>query len=265
MKVVILCGGVGSRLKEETEFRPKPMVLIGDRPIIWHIMKHYAHYGFTDFILALGYKGEMIREYFINYQLFNNDFTISLGKERRIELHESGSRTAENWKVTLVDTGLNALKGARVKRIERFIPPEDEEFLMTYGDGVCNLNLLELLDYHHAHGKLITLTGVIPSMRFGEVNAQEDGTVRFREKDTRRAAVINGGYYVVNRKLFSVLEDRDDQDLEYGPLEDLSDQGEVMMRRHEDFWHCMDHLRDVEALNQLWSTGQAPWKIWPGD
>ena len=262
MKVVILCGGIGSRLREETEFRPKPMVLVGDRPVLWHIMKHYAHYGFKDFILALGYKGEMIREYFINYQLFNHDFTISLGRERHVALHDSRNGPPEDWNVTMVDTGLHALKGARVKRIERFIPPQDELFMMTYGDGVCNLNLHDLLDYHHGHGKLVTLTGVIPSMRFGEVNAQEDGTVRFREKDSSRAAMINGGFYVVNRKIFELLQDDDEQDFEYGPLEDLSDQGQVMMRRHEDFWHCMDHVRDVEALNHLWSTQDAPWKIW---
>jgi len=262
MKVVILCGGIGSRMKEETEFRPKPMVLIGDRPIIWHIMKHYARFGFKDFILALGYKGEMIREYFINYQLFNHDFTITVGRQRHITIHESPNDGLDDWNVTLVDTGLHALKGARVKRIERFIPREDEHFLMTYGDGVCNVDLHELIDFHHGHRRLVTLTGVIPSMRFGEVKSHDDGTVRFREKDTSRAAMINGGYYVVNRRIFDLLQDDDQQDFEYGPLEDLSDQGQVMMKRHEDFWHCMDHIRDVEALNYLWNTGQAPWKIW---
>ena len=260
MKVVILCGGVGSRMKEETEFRPKPMVMIGDKPILWHIMKHYAHFGFNEFILALGYKGEMIREYFINYQLINQDFTISIGKRREVELHDKD--WLDEWRVTLVDTGFSALKGARMKRIERFIPPEDEYFLMTYGDGVCNLNLYELLDFHKSHGKLVTLTGVIPSMRFGEITARPDGAVDFREKDPARAAMINGGYYVINRKVFELLEDRDDQDFEYGPLEDLSDQGQVMMRRHEDFWHCMDHLRDAEALNRMWASGTAPWKLW---
>lgn len=261
MKVVIMCGGVGSRMKEETEFRPKPLVKIGEQPILWHIMKHYAQFGFKDFILALGYKGEMIREYFINYQLFTHDFTISLGKERKLQILDS-EKDHDDWNVTLVDTGLDALKGARLKRIQRFIPKEDELFLMTYGDGVCNLNLDELLDFHRSHGKLITLTGVIPSMRFGEITAREDGAVYFREKDSKQAAMINGGYYVINRKVLDLLEDRESQDFEYGPLEDLSDQGQVMMKRHEDFWHCMDHLRDMEALNRMWASGEAPWKLW---
>ncbi|MBI2435351.1 MAG: glucose-1-phosphate cytidylyltransferase [Candidatus Hydrogenedentes bacterium] len=261
MKVVILCGGVGSRMKEETEFRPKPMVMIGEKPILWHIMKHYAHFGFRDFVLALGYKGEMIREYFINYQLFNQDFTITLGKgHREVEVHET--KRIDDWRVTLVDTGLSALKGARIKRIEKYVPQEDTHFLMTYGDGVCNLDLNQLIAYHHSHGKLVTLTGVIPSMRFGEITARPDGAVNFREKDPSRAAMINGGYYVVDRKIFQYLEDRDDQDFEYGPLEELSDKGEVMMRRHHDFWHCMDHLRDAEALNKMWGSGHAPWKLW---
>jgi glucose-1-phosphate cytidylyltransferase len=260
LKVIILCGGIGSRMKEETEFRPKPMVTIGEKPILWHIMKHYSHFGFHDFVLALGYKGEMIREYFINYQLFNQDFTISVGRNRKVELHEK--EQLDEWRVTLVDTGLNALKGARMKRVEKFIPKEDECFMMTYGDGVCSLDLHELLRYHKTHGKMVTLTGVIPSMRFGEIVARPDGAVDFREKDTSRAAMVNGGYYVINREIFSYLEDLDEQDFEYGPLEELSERGEVMMRRHEEFWHCMDHLRDAEALNRMWASGVAPWQLW---
>ncbi len=261
MKVVILCGGVGSRMKEETEFRPKPMVKIGEQPILWHIMKHYAHFGFNDFVLALGYKGEMIREYFINYRLFTRDFTIHLGEGGGINMHDGGP-AHDNWNVTLADTGLNALKGARMRRIARYIPPEDDLFLMTYGDGVCNLDLNELVAFHRSHGKMVTLTGVIPSMRFGEVVARHDGAVRFREKNPQKAAMVNGGYYVINRAVLDLLEDRDDQDFEYGPLEDLSDRGQVMMKRHEDFWHCMDHVRDSEILNRMWLADQAPWKLW---
>ena len=261
MKTVIMCGGVGSRMREETEFRPKPMVTIGEQPILWHIMKHYAHFGFDDFILALGYKGDMIREFFINYHLLTQDFTIHLGSRDSIEVHAS-ERGPENWRVTLVDTGLNALKGARLKRLARHIPADDDVFLMTYGDGVSNVNLEELLAFHRSHGKKVTLTGVIPTMRFGEVTARPDGAVDFREKDTGRAAMVNGGYYVINREVLDLLEDRDDQDFEYGPLEELSDEGHVMMKRHEDFWHCMDHLRDMEVLNRLWAAGDAPWKIW---
>lgn len=261
MKVVIMCGGVGSRMKEETEFRPKPMVRIGEQPILWHIMKHYAHYGFREFVLALGYKGEMIRDYFINYQLRTHDFTIDLANRNGIEIHDTRGHH-DDWRVTLVDTGLNALKGARLKRIEQFIPATDDTFMLTYGDGVSDLDLKSHLDFHREHGKMVTVTGVIPSMRFGEIRSREDGSVVFREKQRSQAAMINGGYYVMNRRVFDHLEDRDDQDLEYGPLEALSDVGEVRMRRHEGFWHCMDHLRDMEALTKLWMEGDAPWKIW---
>lgn len=261
MKVVLLCGGMGSRLKEETEFRPKPMVHIGERPILWHIMKHYAHYGFDDFVLCLGYKSEMFREYFMNYQLFTHDCTIRLGTKPEVEFHKS-DKDEDNWTVTLVDTGLHALKGARIKRIEHLIPEDDELFLMTYGDGVSDLNLNDLIAFHHSHGKLITVTGVIPSMRFGEITTRADGSVHFREKDPSRAAMVNGGYYVINRKVFERLEDRDNQDFEFGPLEDLSEQGQVMMNRHEGFWHCMDNVRDMDALNRMWESGKAPWKVW---
>lgn len=263
MKVVILCGGVGSRMREETEFRPKPMVKIGEQPILWHIMKHYACFGYKEFVLALGYKGEMIKEYFINYQLFTHDFTIAYNGQAqpKFDIHAS-RRAIDNWEVTLVDTGLNALKGARIKRLERFIPAEDDLFMMTYGDGVANIDLDELLAFHRSHGKMITVSGVIPSMRFGEIRSRDDGSVIFREKDSSQAATINGGYYVVSRNIFDHLEDIDEQDFEYGPLEDLSDRDEVRMRRHEDFWHCMDHIRDAEALNKLWLEGAAPWKLW---
>lgn len=259
MKVVILCGGMGSRLKEETEFRPKPMVPIGEKPILWHIMKHYAHYGFKDFILALGYKGEMIREFFINYHLMTQDFTINLGRQDSVVVH---GKDHDDWNVTLVDTGLTALKGARMRRIARFIPEDDTEFMMTYGDGVCSLDLEKHLASHREHGKKVTVTGVIPSMRFGEIRSLDDGRVIFREKDRSHAALVNGGYYVVNREVLDMLEDRDDQDFEYGPLEKLSDQGEVRMTRHEGFWHCMDNLRDMEALNAMWAEDKAPWKLW---
>ncbi len=261
MKVVLLCGGMGTRMKEQTEFRPKPMVTIGEYPILWHIMKHYAFYRHKDFVLALGYKGEMIKDYFLNYHLMAHDATVDLGKGGSVEVHD-GLNPLDDWRVTLVSTGLHALKGARIKRLERHIPEEDEFFLMTYGDGVCDIDLDELLAFHNSHGKMITVTGVIPSMRFGEIRSRDDGTVEFREKDRGRAAMINGGYYVVSRKIFDYLEDRDEQDFEYGPLELLSDRGEVRMKRHETFWHCMDHLRDAEVLNKMWDSGEAPWKIW---
>jgi glucose-1-phosphate cytidylyltransferase len=252
---------MGSRMKEETEFRPKPMVQIGEQPILWHIMKHYAHYGFKEFVLALGYKGEMIRDYFFNYQLRTHDFTIDLANNSKIDIHEYNG-DLDDWKVTLVDTGLHSLKGARLKRIEKFIPKDDELFMMTYGDGVCNLNLDEHIAYHRSHGKMVTVTGVIPSMRFGEIRTRDDGSVAFREKERSLAAMVNGGYYVLSRDVFKYLENRDDQDFEYGPLEKLSDEGEVRMNRHEGFWHCMDHMRDMEALNNMWEAQAAPWKLW---
>ena len=261
MKVVILCGGMGSRMKEETEFRPKPMVKIGEQPILWHIMKHYAHFGFKEFILGLGYKGDMIRDYFMNYQLHTRDFTIDLADNGAIDVH-GGRGELEDWKVTLVSTGLTALKGARMKRLAHFIPEDDELFMMTYGDGVCSVDLAKHLDFHQAHGKKITVTGVIPSMRFGEIRSRKDGSVVFREKERDQAAMVNGGYYVLHRSVLDMLEDDDAQDFEYGPLEELSNQGEVRMRRHEGFWHCMDHLRDMEALNKMWAEGKAPWKLW---
>jgi len=260
MKVVILCGGVGSRLKEETESRPKPMVEIGEYPILWHIMKHYAHFGFTEFVLALGYKSEMIKEFFLQFQYRTHDFTITTGMNPTVTVHETNG-DHEDWKITLVDTGLNTLKGGRMKRIERFLG-DDERFMMTYGDGVCNVNLQDLLDYHQSHGKKVTLTGVIPSMRFGEVVARDDGSVHFREKDPSQAAMVNGGYYVIERNVLNLLSEDESQDFEYGPLEDLSDQGEVMMKRHEDFWHCMDNIRDMNALQGMWDSGEAPWKLW---
>ncbi|MBN2308483.1 MAG: glucose-1-phosphate cytidylyltransferase [Candidatus Hydrogenedentes bacterium] len=263
MKVLILCGGIGTRLKEETEFKPKPMVNIGERPILWHIMKHYAHFGHNQFVLALGYKGEMIKQYFIHHQLLTSDFTIDLARDSEVTIHRS-ENGIEDWRITLVDTGLNALKGARIKRAQRFIEDgnEDDVFLMTYGDGVSTVNLDDLLAYHRSHGRLATVTGVIPSMRFGEIRATDDGTVDFEEKGMGGAAMVNGGYYVLSRKVFDYLEDADSCDFEMGPLEILAKQGELKMYRHEGFWHCMDNIRDMEALNGMWYSGTTPWVVW---
>lgn len=258
MRVVILCGGIGQRLKEQTEFRPKPMIKVGEQPIIWHIMKHYAHYGHKDFVLALGYLGEMLKEYFYHYKVMTRDFTVFLGRDDKVKVH--AKEGIEDWTVTLVDTGRNALKGARIKRLEPHLP--DETFMLTYGDGVSNLDLNNLLEFHRNHGCIATVTGVIPSMRFGEVRARTDGSVDFREKNTGGAAMVNGGYYVLHRKIFDYLEDRDDCDFEIGPLELLAEKRELMMYRHEGFWHCMDNIRDMDALNQMWASGKPPWKLW---
>jgi glucose-1-phosphate cytidylyltransferase len=258
MKVVILCGGLGTRLREETEYRPKPMVNIGERPILWHIMKIYAFYGFTDFVLCLGYKGQMIKNYFLHYEILNNDFTIELGKPEHIEIHHH--RTEKGWKVTLSDTGEKALKGARLKRIQRYI--DDEQFMMTYGDGIGNINIPELLNFHKSHGKIATVTGVSPTSQFGELKLQGERVVRFREKSGDGSNIVSGGFFVFNQEIFDYLSEDDDCDLEIGPFEEIAAAGQMMLYKHPGFWACMDNLRDMEYLNTLWNAQQAKWKIW---
>jgi glucose-1-phosphate cytidylyltransferase len=258
MKVVILCGGLGTRLREETEFRPKPMVGIGGKPIIWHIMKIYAHYGFKDFILCLGFKSEMIKEYFYNYEVLNNDFTVELGNHKHIEIHSGHSE--KGWRVTLADTGDTALKGARLKRIEKYI--DGDQFMVTYGDGVAKIDINDLLEFHQSHAKLATLTGVRPLSRFGELAIEGKQVRQFTEKPQSGSGLINGGFFVFNRQIFDYLEDRDDCDLEYGPLEEIASQGELMVYEHDKFWYCMDNIRDMDYLNNLCTQGKAPWKVW---
>jgi glucose-1-phosphate cytidylyltransferase len=257
--VVILCGGIGTRLREETEFKPKPMVNIGDRPILWHIMKIYARYGFTKFILCLGYKGELIKEYFYHYEMMNNDVTIKLGYNGGFKVHSSHDEN--NWEITLCNTGDNALKGARLKRIEKYV--DADQIMVTYGDGVANIDIEKLLTFHQSHSKIATVTGVRPKfLRFGELDIQEDRVTRFAEKPEYTGNYVNGGFFVFNLEIFDYLEDRDDCDLEVGPLEQISQKGELMVYTHDRFWACMDTLRDVEHLNELWRNGQAEWKIW---
>jgi glucose-1-phosphate cytidylyltransferase len=257
-KVVILCGGLGTRLREETEFKPKPMVEIGDKPILWHIMKIYAHYGFRDFVLCLGYKGEKIKEYFSNYEILNNDFTIKLGREKKITMHNT---PAENeWTVTLVNTGDKALKGARVKRIEKYI--SEDVFMLTYGDGVADIDVRKLLDFHNSHGKIGTVTGVRPPSLFGELLVKDNRAVLFAEKPQTSVGLISGGFFVFNRKLFDYLTDDDNCDFEKGPLEKIAAEGELMVYVHDGSWICMDTYRDVAYLNNEWASGKAPWKVW---
>jgi len=260
MQVVILCGGMGTRLREETEFRPKPMVAIGHRPILWHIMKLYAHHGHKDFVLCLGYKGEVIKQYFFNYALLTHDVTVQLGPQRSVELHQNGTHT-EDWSVCLVDTGAQTLKGARLKKIERYI--REPTFMVTYGDGVANVDLEALLAFHHRHGRLATVTGVHPRSAFGELRADQGCVTAFTEKPQLAAGVINGGFFVFQREIFDLLNDQENCDLEVGLLETLARQGQLMMYLHEGGWACMDTYRDVEHLNQLWRGGQAFWKVWP--
>ncbi len=255
-KVIILCGGKGIRLREETEFKPKPMVEIGGRPILWHIMKTYVHYGFDEFILCLGYMQNKIKEYFLNYQAFNCDFTLELGSGK-ITLHNS--HPEQGWRITLADTGENAMTGARIKRIEQYI--DGDLFMVTYGDGVADIDINRLLEFHKSHGKTGTVTGVRPSSRFGELIVEGDRVIQFSEKPQIREGLINGGFLVFNRDFFNYLKDEDSCRLEAEPLERLALDNELMTYNHDGFWHCMDTYRDMEALNDIWKK-QAPWKVW---
>lgn len=258
MKVVILCGGLGTRLRSETEFRPKSMVPIGRKPIVWHIMKTYAHYGLKDFVLCLGYKGEVIKKYFFDYRLFNQDVTLRLGSDRNMTIHDSADM--EDWSVTLADTGEQALKGARLKRIQKYV--DGDTFLVTYGDGVADVDIKALLAFHKRHGKVATITGVRPRSSFGEIREEDRKVLQFVEKPQISTGLINGGFFVFTAEVFDYLSDDDACDFEKGPLEKLVAAGQVMVHVHEGGWACMDTYRDVEYLNMLWETNQAFWKVW---
>lgn len=258
MKVVLLCGGLGTRLKEETEFKPKPMVEIGGRPIIWHIMKYYNFYGYNNFILCLGYKGDIIKDYFYNYEIQNNDFTMTLGMNN-IEVHNQHSETG--WTLTFAETGLSSMTGARVKKIQRYI--DDELFMLTYGDGLSDINITELIKFHKSHGKIATITGVLPPSRFGELLTEKNFVKSFNEKpQVNSAGMINGGYFVFSRKFFDYLSGSDDCILERQPLEDLVRDRQLCVYEHKGFWQCMDTYRDFELLNNIWKDSKAPWKVW---
>jgi glucose-1-phosphate cytidylyltransferase len=255
--VVILCGGLGTRLQEETKLQPKPMVEIDDKPILWHIMKIYAHYGFNEFILALGYKKNVIKEYFYNHKILNNDFTINLGKNNEIFFHNNSE--SDDWKVTLVDTGLTALKGARIKKIEKFVT--GERFMLTYGDGLADINIKNLLTFHKNHGKIGTVTSVKPPSRFGEITIEGNQVTKFSEKPIMRKGSINGGFFVFEKAFFDYLENLDNYDFEHGSLEKLAKDGQMIAYKHDGFWQCMDTIRDVNFLQSLALT-TAPWKVW---
>jgi glucose-1-phosphate cytidylyltransferase len=257
MKVVILCGGLGTRLREETEFRPKPMVPIGNRPILWHIMKFYASFGFKEFILCLGYKSEMIREYFFHYQWHCSDITLHLGPTPQIIYHNQHAE--EDWQVTLLDTGLTTMTGGRVRRALAHIP--EDEFLLTYGDGLCNVPVPDLIKYHRAQGGIATLTAVRPSGRFGELTLNESAITSFREKPPTESGYINGGYFVVNKKIADYLTG-DSSIFESDALPKIAAAGKLHAYRHDNFWQCMDNLREMEMLNKMWADGKAPWKVW---
>ena len=258
MQVVILAGGLGTRLMEETDARPKPMVEIGGKPILWHIMKIYESYGFNEFIICLGYKSQTIKEYFLNYYLYNSDVTIELEKNK-VEVHFSNS---ESFKVTLVDTGLMTNTAGRIKKIEKYIT--EETFMLTYGDGVSNINLKELVKFHKSHNKLVTLTSVQVPGRFGNIEMDEFGNVdSFIEKPAGDGMWINGGFFVLNKNVFRYLiGDVDHLQWEKAPLHNIANDNQLVAYKHKGFWKCMDALRDRVELEQYWKSGDAPWKMW---
>lgn len=256
MKVVILAGGLGTRISEETHIKPKPMIEIGDRPILWHIMKIYSHFGYNDFMICCGYKGHVIKEYFANYSRNESDLTVDLVQDQ-VHRHP---KTLEPWKVTLVNTGERTMTGGRIKRIQPYI--EDEPFLLTYGDGVANVNIRELVNFHASHGKIATLTAVQPQGRFGALTLKNDTHVeKFEEKPKGDGVWANGGFFVFNPEVFNYI-DGDDTVLEQEPLKNLAKEGQLQAFKHSGFWHPMDTLRDKHHLVRLWDSGQAPWKIW---
>lgn len=255
MKVVILCGGKGTRLREETEYKPKPMVEIGDRPILWHIMKLYSHYGFKDFILCMGYKHQAIREYFLNYHYMNSDVTVSLGSDHRIICHNSHD---EDWSVTLAYTGLETKKGGRIKSVAPYI--DGERFMVTYGDGLSNVNIKELIEYHTKEGVLATFTGVHPISRFATVERDVSGKIIDWNEKKQLEGYMNAGFFVLENAVLDYI--KGDMELEEEPMKCLAREGNVAMYRHDGFWQCMDTYRDYLLLTELWENGKAPWKVW---
>jgi len=255
MKAVLLAGGLGTRLREETEFRPKPMVEVGGKPILWHIMKGFAHHGIREFVVAIGYRGDVIKDYFLNYEARTNDFTVHLGDRRQLTYH--GAHDEHDWTVTVVDTGATTQTGGRVKRCQPFI---DGPCIVTYGDGLADVDLKKLLAFHKEHGKLATVTTVRPLSRFGVMDLAPDGAVqRFREKPLTED-YVNAGFFVFEPQVFEYLDD--DSILEQAPLEALAKDGQLVAYRHEGFWQPMDTYRESLMLNEMWDTGDAPWKVW---
>ena len=257
MKVLLLAGGLGTRLSEETDIKPKPMVDIGGKPILWHIMKTYSHHGFNEFVILLGYKGYYIKEYFSNYFLHQSDVTIDIS-DGSMEIHNNSS---EPWKVTLLDTGLDSMTGGRIKRAQDFIG--SEPFMLTYGDGVADINISELVKFHQSHGKSMTMTSAQPDGRFGALNIDDNNKVKeFKEKPKGDGSWINAGYFVCEPKVFDYIVDGDSSVFEQKPLMNLAKDGEVHTYKHHDFWMPMDTLRDKHKLNELWNSDKAPWRVW---
>jgi glucose-1-phosphate cytidylyltransferase len=256
--VVVLCGGMGMRLREETEYRPKPLVEIGGRPILWHIMKTYSHFGCKKFVLCLGYKGHMIKQYFADYRMMNSDFTLHLGSREEPVFHRQHGGD-EDWQITFVNTGPDAMTGARVKRVQCYI--SCDHFMLTYGDGVGNINIRKLWEFHLRHGKIGTVTGVRTASRYGELVLDGADVKDFSEKPQSKDGFISGGFFVFHRRFFNYLRDDDACILEKEPLEGLTKDGELTAYRHEGFWHAMDTYRDFLALNEMWKH-DGPWRLW---
>ena len=257
MKVVILAGGYGTRISEESQYKPKPMIEIGGMPILWHIMKGYSHYGFNEFIVCAGYKQHVIKEWFADYFLHTSDITFDFTQGNKMIVH---NRHAEPWKVTVVDTGLNTMTGGRIKRVQPYIG--NESFMMTYGDGVCDVDIGDLVKFHQSHGKIATLTAVMLEQQKGVLDIGGDNAVHaFREKNTGDGAPINAGFMVLEPEIFDYIEG-DNTVFERGPLERLAAKGELMSYMHRGYWQCMDTKREMDMLENLWQSGHAPWKVW---
>lgn len=256
MKVVLLAGGFGTRISEESQYKPKPMIEIGDMPILWHIMKMYSRYGFNEFIICAGYKQHVIKQWFADYFLHTSDITFDFSKGNKMIVHDAHS---ENWKVTVVDTGLHTMTGGRLKRIKKYLG--DEPFFMTYGDGVANVDIPAALAFHQSHGKLATMTAIRPESRYGMIDMQDNQVLSFREKSQSDVGWINGGFMVLDPKVLDYI-DGDSTMFEREPMEKIAQDGQLMSYCHEGFWQCMDTLRDKQKLDALWESGSAPWKIW---
>lgn len=259
MKVIILCGGVGTRLKEETEYKPKPMVEIGGKPILWHIMKIYAHYGYKDFVLALGYKGDIIRNYFLNYYTYNNDFTVHLGNEEKIVVHNNHDE--RDWKVTLAETGDESMTGYRVKLAAKYL--EGDNFMLTYGDAVADVNIAELVKFHNKQNTIGTVTGVYPPSRFGDLAVNDNLVEKFKQKqkDVVNQAPINGGFFVFKKEFIDLLPDDPNADLEGEAMQKITNDKQLSVFKHTGFWQPMDTYREYELLNKMWKENPQ-WKVW---
>lgn len=258
MKTVILSGGLGTRIRDVAQDIPKPMIQVGEFPILWHIMKHYAHYGHKDFVLCLGYKSEVIKDYFLNYKSRKADFTLNLSTQETVE---HGAAHIEDWRITFAETGLNSYTGARLYRVQKYLQDE-EYFALTYGDGVGNIDIHKLVEFHKSHGKLVTVTAAHPPGRFGELDIEGNQVIGFNEKPQSVDGWISAGFFVCNRKMLDYLTEDETLILERAPLESIVKDGQMMVYQHKDFWHPMDTARDYQLLNELWSVGKAPWKVW---